>query len=224
MRAWRRLAVALVVLVGSLAVTLDASALPAFARRYQTACTTCHTQFPKLNSFGEAFRRNGYQFPAGADADEIKQPPLVLVPDARRDLFPKSDWPTDLANFPPVAFVFSGFVPIYPDKETRPVGEQVVSFDRMFAQAQVFVGARAGDDVSIFAGVNFNSNAAVQFERGFIVFSNLVENALHLRVGQFEPQIFSFSSYRRVAGPSYWLTSDPIPPASFTLEPYVRGV
>ena len=30
------------------------AALPVFARRYQTACSTCHVQFPKLNPLGEA--------------------------------------------------------------------------------------------------------------------------------------------------------------------------
>ena len=40
-----------------------AEAIPVFSRKYQTSCITCHTIFPQLNPFGEAFRRNGYQFP-----------------------------------------------------------------------------------------------------------------------------------------------------------------
>ena len=43
--------------------SVPAKAIPAFARKYQTSCTTCHTAFPKLNPFGEAFRRNNYRFP-----------------------------------------------------------------------------------------------------------------------------------------------------------------
>jgi hypothetical protein len=207
-----------------LAAAHDAHALPAFARRYQTACTTCHTQFPNLNPFGEAFRRNGYQFPAGADLEEIKQPPLTLVSEARREMLPQSNWPADIASFPPIAFVLTGFVPIYPDKATRPQGEEAITFDRMYAQAQVLVGARAGENISMFAGVNFATNSAVELSRGFIVFSNIIDGLLHARIGQFEPQIFSFSSYRRIAGPTYWITSDPLSPASFALEPFVRGV
>jgi len=26
--------------------------IPAFARKYQTSCVTCHTVFPQLNAFG----------------------------------------------------------------------------------------------------------------------------------------------------------------------------
>ena len=43
----------------------ESYAIPAFARKYKTSCATCHNGFPKLNAFGEAFRRNGYQFPGG---------------------------------------------------------------------------------------------------------------------------------------------------------------
>jgi hypothetical protein len=45
----------------------DANAIPAFARKYDVACTLCHTTFPKLNDFGVNFRDNGYQM--GADGD-----------------------------------------------------------------------------------------------------------------------------------------------------------
>src|SRR5690242_7986939 len=38
--------------------------LPLFARKYGVACTTCHLAFPRLNSFGMAFRQNGYRMPA----------------------------------------------------------------------------------------------------------------------------------------------------------------
>lgn len=37
-------------------------ALPTFARQNKTECTTCHTIYPQLNEFGEAFRRNSYVF------------------------------------------------------------------------------------------------------------------------------------------------------------------
>jgi hypothetical protein len=224
-----RLFVGLTVLVGWLLTAWPAHAIPAFARRYETSCSTCHTQFPNLNAFGEAFRRNGYQFPGGADAEQIKQTPLTLVSDARRALFPHSDWPTDLARFPPLALVLNGVVPIYPDAATRPPGAKTLSFDDMFAQAQLFLGARAGDHVAVFAGIDLNSDADVEFERGFIVFSDLIPAAgagglLNVRIGQFEPQIFSFSDYRRIGGPTYQILEEPLAPAQFSLEPYVRGI
>ena len=34
----------------------QANGIPAFARKYQTSCTTCHDSFPHLNDFGKAFK------------------------------------------------------------------------------------------------------------------------------------------------------------------------
>jgi hypothetical protein len=39
----------------------DALAIPAFARKYDMSCTTCHAPFPKLKPFGEEFAGNGFQ-------------------------------------------------------------------------------------------------------------------------------------------------------------------
>src|ERR1700686_1344445 len=40
-----------------------AQAIPAFSRQYQTSCSTCHIDFPKLNDFGKAFKDAGFKFP-----------------------------------------------------------------------------------------------------------------------------------------------------------------
>jgi hypothetical protein len=49
-------------------------AIPAFARQYQTSCSTCHVDFPKLNDFGKAFKDAGFKFPTD-DAGLLKIPP-----------------------------------------------------------------------------------------------------------------------------------------------------
>ena len=38
-------------------------AIPAFARKYNLSCTSCHTKPPRLNSFGDAFHMSGFQIP-----------------------------------------------------------------------------------------------------------------------------------------------------------------
>lgn len=55
-------AAALAVLVPS-----PAGAIPAFARKYNVACSSCHEAWPKLNDFGELFRDNGYRMNRGKD-------------------------------------------------------------------------------------------------------------------------------------------------------------
>ncbi len=38
----------------------QASAIPPFSREHNTECTACHTIYPELNEYGEAFLKNGY--------------------------------------------------------------------------------------------------------------------------------------------------------------------
>lgn len=41
----------------------DASAIPAFARKYRMSCKTCHEPFPRLKPYGDEFAGNGFQLP-----------------------------------------------------------------------------------------------------------------------------------------------------------------
>jgi len=50
-----------------------AEAIPAFSRELKTECTTCHTIFPQLNEFGQAFEKNGFVWPGGvAKSKKVK--------------------------------------------------------------------------------------------------------------------------------------------------------
>ncbi len=53
-----------------------ARAIPAFARKYNVKCYTCHTLPPALNKTGYMFKRLGYRFPPD-DMDGTKPAPLV---------------------------------------------------------------------------------------------------------------------------------------------------
>src|SRR5512141_3256592 len=85
-----------------LAVSRPARAFPVFARKYQTSCTTCHTIFPKLNPFGEAFRLNGYRMPKETEA-QVKQTPVSLGSEAYKRVWPNAVWPNELPGNAPVA-------------------------------------------------------------------------------------------------------------------------
>lgn len=39
-----------------------ADAIPAFSRQHKTECSTCHTIYPELNEYGEAFLKNAYVY------------------------------------------------------------------------------------------------------------------------------------------------------------------
>ena len=74
----------------------EAKAMPTFARKHKTSCSTCHSAPPRLNAFGEAYLMNGYKMPDLA----TKEAPVVLMQEAyakatldkRSALFP-SDLP-----------------------------------------------------------------------------------------------------------------------------------
>src|SRR5574342_568151 len=87
----------------TLATAAQARAVPAFARKYGTSCLTCHTVFPKLTPFGEAFRRNGYRFP-GVDSDYVKQEQVAMGQEASKKTFPNSVWPGTVPSSVPLAF------------------------------------------------------------------------------------------------------------------------
>ena len=45
-----------------------ADAIPAFSRQHKTECSTCHTIYPELNEFGDAFLKNSYVWPGKKSA------------------------------------------------------------------------------------------------------------------------------------------------------------
>jgi hypothetical protein len=53
-----------------------AEAIPAFSRQQKTECSTCHTIYPELNEYGDAFLKNGY-VPLVKPTD---QSPVAAVP------------------------------------------------------------------------------------------------------------------------------------------------
>src|ERR1700704_1119277 len=90
-----------------LALAPRASAIPAFARKYQTSCTTCHNDYPELNDFGEAFKRNGFKFPKDDDSF-VKEPPVLLGAKAQKEAFPNTIYPGELPGSIPISFRYSG--------------------------------------------------------------------------------------------------------------------
>jgi hypothetical protein len=81
----------------------DAWALPAWSRKYQTSCSTCHAAYPKLNYFGKAFRNNGYRFPAGLEENATKDIPVSLGSEGYKKLFPRALWPSNIPGQAPLA-------------------------------------------------------------------------------------------------------------------------
>src|SRR6201997_2867230 len=103
-----------------LAMVPSGRAIPAFSRKYQTSCTTCHSNYPELNDFGEAFKKNGFKFPKD-DETFVKEPPVLLGAEAQRENFPKVIYPGEIPGTIPIGFRFSGFA-VYNNKRPLSAG------------------------------------------------------------------------------------------------------
>src|SRR5262245_44703867 len=101
-----------------------AGAVPVFARKYQPSCQTCHTIFPKLNPFGEAFRLNGYRMPKETE-EQIKQAPVSLGSESYKKVWPKMIAPSDLPAFAPFA-LNTKFAILYASQVDPVTGKTVV--------------------------------------------------------------------------------------------------
>ena len=101
------LASVVVVILVIIALEPKGSAIPAFSRKYQTSCTTCHSNYPELNDFGEAFKKNGFKFPKDDDSF-VKEPPVLLGAKAQKEAFPNAVYPGELPGNLPIAFRYTG--------------------------------------------------------------------------------------------------------------------
>jgi hypothetical protein len=201
----------LMMLAGCLLLILtasEASAHPAFARKYKTSCQTCHVVFPYLTPFGESFRQNGYFFPGGADPDYIKDEPLLLGAESYKKVFPDAVWPTDVSGLPPIAMVIEGEIEITPD------ATEETSFEGLGAGAELLAGGTIGENISYYAELEFETEgtedeAEVAVERLFAIFNffGSADPRLRLWVGRFEPHIGAVSNHRRLGAPSYLMRS-----------------
>jgi uncharacterized protein YciI len=193
----------LLLAAAAVASATPASAVPAFARKHGTSCLTCHTVFPKLTPFGEAFRRNNYRFP-GVDSDYVKQETVALGQEANKKTFPNSVWPGTLPASVPIAVGFLGAANVYPDKTAtipRQNNGTRFSLDDLVAEGQIFVAGSVSDQVTVWAEVSIADGGA-DVEHASVIFSDLLgpKHWLNLAVGKASPTLSSFGPHSSYAG------------------------
>jgi hypothetical protein len=179
-------------------------AIPAFARQYQTSCTTCHSDFPKLNDFGKAFKDAGFKFP-NDDETFIKVPPTMLGAEQQKQLWPKVVWPGSIPGMPPIGLRMNTFFQVQGKRRgafdvlTTAPGDVPSSFvprtDFQTGLFSIFTAGNFGSDIAFWVDEDFSvggDNTAGGLGDGYLKFVNigrfihLPKDALSLRVGQFE--------------------------------------
>lgn len=182
-----------------LAWSSPASAIPAFARKYGTSCLTCHTIYPKLTPFGEAFRRNGFRFP-GNDSDFVKQDTVPMGQEAHKEMFPKMAWPDTLPVSVPIAVGFNGQAVVHPDKSAAAAkaddGKRVV-LSNLIEEGHLWAGGSFDDKNTFFGEVTFSADGTIDVEHARVMFNDLVgpKHMLNLAVGKQFTTLSSFGPH-----------------------------
>ena len=189
-----------VVLWVMLASVPKTSAIPAFSRKYGTSCTTCHNNYPELNDFGEAFKKNGFKFPKD-DETFVKQAPVMLGSKAQKEAFPEAVYPGQIPGTIPIAFRYSGFFnwnAAQPAAAVQPNGPYpfVARTDLFAPNTFTMIAAGSfGDNLSFWIDDDVStggSGAAGGLGDGYLKYNDLGRffhlptNALNVRFGQFE--------------------------------------
>jgi len=173
-----------------------AQAIPAFSRKYQTSCTTCHNNYPELNDFGEAFKKNGFKFPKD-DETFVKEPPVLLGAKAQKEAFPEAVYPGEIPGFLPIAFRYSGNFN-WNAKQPQPV--EAVAFvprtDLFVPNTFTIISAGSfGENLAFWVDDDISTGASGAnggMGDGYLRYNDLghalglPKNALNVRFGQFE--------------------------------------
>ncbi len=213
----RAIGILLASLLAALLVTFgglrDAHAVPSFARKYQTSCLTCHTVYPTLNPFGEAFRRNGYRFPnqnGSVDADSVKSPMIPLGQEEYKKSFPNSVWPSQIPEVGPLSVMFNGQVAVnMPDSDAHTAAGNTYNWGGLVGELHLFGAGSFSDTVTYFTQLTFSTDAGspVDIETAYLLWNDVIgpSHAVNLWVGRlFAPQLSSYalhSSYLSDARP-----------------------
>lgn len=219
-------------------VSPEAHAIPAFARRYETSCQTCHIAFPRLTPFGEAFRRNAYRFPGGGDASSEKEEPLALGNTAMAERFPAAIWPGQMPRGLPLSILVDGRMTFGPHPEGHGAGghthgetatanphggTQKATLGELGGHVGLRAAGSLGPLASMLASVDIGGHEAVAVERGFLNLTPLGDTALHVRLGRFEPTLHGISLHRGLLGHQLRLTGQTLGSNPFAPEPNQTG-
>ncbi|MEP6995043.1 MAG: hypothetical protein ABI968_11020 [Acidobacteriota bacterium] len=177
-----------------LAPSRSANAVPAFSRKYQTSCQTCHAIFPKLNPFGEAFRLNGYRMPQETE-ELIKQKPVSLGSEAYERIWPEMVWPSDLPGSAPLAINVK-MANIYASSRDE-TGRQIIHNDFQFPQeANLFAAGTLGKLLGFFLELTYeerpDGGSDVEIEHARLDLTSVFgpEHLVNFRIGKLAPNIY----------------------------------
>lgn len=141
-------------------------AIPAFARKYQVSCSTCHAPFPRLKPFGEDFAAAGFKMP-----DPSQEPPRATIETGDSMLRLNRDLP--------LAVRLDGFVQATEDSPaTTDLGTPWV--------AKILSGGPIAHSFSYYLYAIFEEGGFKGLEDAFVSWHNPFGAPVDLTLGQFQ--------------------------------------
>jgi hypothetical protein len=164
----RLLALGIVGAVALLAVVAarQADAIPAFARKYQFSCSTCHAPFPRLKPYGEEFAGRGFRL------EDPSQEPT-------RATYDVGDPWLMLARELPLAMRLDGHASWKEDAEAEVDFETPWSF-------KLLSGGQISTKISYYVYAIIEKGEPTKLEDTFIQYRGLFGAPLDLTFGQFQ--------------------------------------
>ena len=145
-------------------IASDVFAIPAFARKYNMTCKTCHSPFPKLKPYGDEFAGNGF---------------VLKDQDAPRYFVETGDPELSLIRDLPLALRLEGYV-TYNQSNTE---KSDFTTPLLF---KLLTGGAITKDVSYYVYYILENGEAGKIEDAWLMFNNLLGSELDLTIGQFQ--------------------------------------
>jgi hypothetical protein len=165
MKKMRFASIASICMVPMLLWSNESSAIPSWARKYNTSCYMCHSGMPQRNAVGEAFKNNGYRMPGGADEAFTKQENIKIGTDEWKKTGVCAPATGSFPQFDPLSIVLTGNIVNYRETGHTPTTRQELTLNAPNV-ASLFYGATIGNAISVFGELAGFGGATAEIDEG----------------------------------------------------------
>jgi hypothetical protein len=158
-------------------------AIPAFARKYNMTCKTCHSPFPALKPYGEEFAGNGF---------------VLKDQDAPRYFVDTGDPELSLIRDVPLAFRLEGYVTYNQSNLEKSDFNAPLLF-------KILSGGAITKDVAYYVYYILENGEPGKIEDAWIMFNNLFGSELAFTIGQFQVSDPVFKRELRLTRDDYYI-------------------
>jgi len=195
--------------------TNSADAIPAFTRQYKTECSTCHTIYPELNEYGEAFLKSAYVYTGKTQAGNEAEAPVAETVGAEggaqkgKGGQPRKGneaiWLSGIPEMIPISFTAS--LNLAYDQHPANGDKLDLSTRALILNAGGAFRDKAGFFISYIpysqgpfdpSSSNTPLNNASNIQELFFVGRHLFDTPINLKVGRFEPKLSLWKSKNNI--------------------------